>query len=60
MEKIVQLPKREIVKLLLDKNHQQILKKKTINNFLKEETKYLNDRKIIIKEQKDTQELMRI
>jgi hypothetical protein len=51
MEKIVQLPRREIVKLLLDENHQQILKKKTTNNFLKEETKYLNDRKIIIKEQ---------
>lgn len=51
MEKIVQLPRREIVKLLLDENHQQILKKKTTNNFLKEETKYLNDRRIIIKEQ---------
>jgi hypothetical protein len=51
MEKIIQLPRREIVKLLLDENHQQILKKKTTNNFLKEESKYLNDRKIIIKEQ---------
>ena len=50
MEKIIQLPRREIVKLLLDETHQQFLKKKPTNNFLKEESKYLNDRKIIIKE----------
>ena len=51
MTKIIPLPKRNVIKLLLDTNHQEILKNKDDKNFLKEEYHYLYNRQNILKKQ---------
>lgn len=49
MAKVITLPKRNVIKLLLDANRQ--VRDSDNKNFLKEEYDYLNDRQNILKKQ---------
>lgn len=51
MAKVIPIPKRNVIKLLLDANHQEVLKNREDKNFLKEEYRYLYNRQNILKKQ---------